>query len=549
MADVSGTESSDFLDASDGITDFDDLIEGLGGDDTILGGLGSDTIDGGDGFDSVHYDDSASAVFVSLVSGGVGGTANGDIYFGIEGVKGSDFDDFISGDGNGNRLSGFNGNDTVKGLGGDDVLLGFAGHDLLEGGDGDDRVYGEFGDDQLYGGGGKDYLVAGSGNNILDGGDGSDTLIGDIGNDTLIGGDGDDLLYGGAGADSLDGGTGSADRVDYSNAPAAGVMINLETGLGAGGEAAGDTYSGIERAMGSNQSDRITGNAAANILYGVSGDDRLQGRDGADVLYGGWGDDILEGGAGPDFMDGDIEYGPLTGPGIDLLSYASSNAGVALDLFAGMAIGGDAEGDQFFNVEGIIGSRFGDELTGAVAADRLEGRDGNDNLAGSRGDDWLVGGAGADRVVGGSGIDTSDYGLSAAGVRINLSTQGAAGGDASGDVLRSIENLWGSRYADRLLGDSGRNMLSGQGGHDVLTGGDGSDLFVYGRKGFGKDVITDFENESDMIDLRGSGLTFASFTKTSSGADTVLTLVANGAQTITLKGIAPSQVTEADFLV
>ncbi len=115
-------------------------------------------------------------------------------------------------------------------------------------------------------------------------------------------------------ADSLDGGTGSADRVDYSNAPAAGVMINLETGLGAGGEAAGDTYSGIERAMGSNQSDRITGNAAANILYGVSGDDRLQGRDGADVLYGGWGDDILEGGAGPDFMDGDIEYGPLTGP-------------------------------------------------------------------------------------------------------------------------------------------------------------------------------------------------------------------------------------------
>ncbi len=37
MADVSGTESSDFLDASDGITDFDDLIEGLGGDDTILG--------------------------------------------------------------------------------------------------------------------------------------------------------------------------------------------------------------------------------------------------------------------------------------------------------------------------------------------------------------------------------------------------------------------------------------------------------------------------------------------------------------------------------
>jgi Ca2+-binding RTX toxin-like protein len=67
---------------------------------------------------------------------------------------------------------------------------------------------------------------------------------GGSGNDTLVGGNGDDLLEGGAGADVVVGGGGS-DTVSYLSS-ALPVGVDLTTGLGSGGDAAGDTLSGIE---------------------------------------------------------------------------------------------------------------------------------------------------------------------------------------------------------------------------------------------------------------------------------------------------------------
>ncbi len=118
---------------------------------------------------------------------------------------------------------------------------------------------------------------------------GNDSFSGGLGNDLIDGGGGNDTLTGGAGADTLTGGTEN-DTADYS-ASAAGVDVSLATGIGSGGDAAGDVLSGIENLTGSASSDSLTGDAAANVLDGGAGNDTLTGGAGNDTLTGGTGND------------------------------------------------------------------------------------------------------------------------------------------------------------------------------------------------------------------------------------------------------------------
>ncbi len=53
--------------------------------------------------------------------------------------------------------------------------------------------------------------------------------------------------------------------------------------------------------------------------------------------------------------------------------------------------------------------------------------------------------------------------------------------------LTSIEDATGSRYSDELNGNSGSNVLNGGGGADVINGGAGADWITGGN---GKDVLT-----------------------------------------------------------
>ncbi|AHE51937.1 calcium-binding protein [Sphingomonas sanxanigenens] len=133
-----------------------------------------------------------------------------------------------------------------------------------------------------------------------------------------------------------------------------------------------------------------------------------------------------------------------------------------------------------------VGGAGNDVFTGGVRADTAQGLDGDDRLdgaggadalSGGRGDDLLIGGAGDDRLDGGAGIDTASYQTAASAVRINLAISGTnVSGGAGRDRLTAIENLIGSRFADTLTGDAGRNELAGGDGDDVLNGGGGNDL-------------------------------------------------------------------------
>src|ERR1044072_8132395 len=89
------------------------------------------------------------------------------------------------------------------------------------------------------------------------------------------------------------------DTASYATSTAA-VTGNLLTPASNAGDAAGDTYSGIENVTGGTAIDNLTGGANANTLDGGAGNDIINGGDGNDILIGGAGGDPPDGGDRPD---------------------------------------------------------------------------------------------------------------------------------------------------------------------------------------------------------------------------------------------------------
>ena len=319
----------------------------------------------------------------------------------------------------------------------------------------------------------------------------------------------------------------------------------------------------------------IRGTDGADTLTGGAADECIHGLGGADTLSGGAGDDRLDGGAGADALDG--------GAGTDTADYSGAAAAVTVDLSSsGAQSGGYAEGDTLSGIENIIGSAHADTLTG----------DDSDNI--------FRGGAGADTLNGGAGSDTADYSGSPVdtvergysfGVEVNLTSGSATGSHAQGDTLTGIENLIGTDYIDRLVGDASDNVLRGgaygdwlrgetgddtlyggpdsdilfgDGGDDTLYGGDGRDwlyseagddtlyggpdldIFVFTiNKSVGTDTIEDFTLsatspfESDQIRFCGKYGDIYTRTYADVGSDYVITVRRSGEiiGTITVKGI------------
>jgi Ca2+-binding RTX toxin-like protein len=181
-----------------------------------------------------------------------------------------------------------------------------------------DTFYGSSYKDEVHAGGGNDFIFGGGGDDLIFGDNGDDVLWGEAGNDTLNGGIGNDFMVGGAGADKFIGGDGF-DTVSYASS-SLGVTTDMVAG-GTTNDALGDTFSGVEKIIGSNYSDVVHGNTFANTLDGGQGDDWLFGHGGEDILIGGSGQDHLNGGNGADLLIG--------GDGIDTLT-----GGADPDIFA-----------------------------------------------------------------------------------------------------------------------------------------------------------------------------------------------------------------------
>ena len=219
---VEGGEGDDRLEGDAG----QDHLIGGGGDDLLIGGVGDDGIDGGAGSRDVASwcrDDgpAGQGVTADLDRGIAVRASETDTLLGLEGLRGTDWDD---------RLRGGDGDDRLFGAGGNDELDGRAGDDLLDGGPGDDRLDGGIGTDLASfrtGGRVSVDLDAGWARRAdatdrllgIEGALGSafaDRLRGDEGANSLDGGAGDDHLQGGLGADLLTGGPGR-DRFVYDS--------------------------------------------------------------------------------------------------------------------------------------------------------------------------------------------------------------------------------------------------------------------------------------------------------------------------------------------
>ncbi|MCW0979952.1 hypothetical protein OK142_03955 [Agrobacterium sp. BT-220-3] len=393
-----------------------EIFVGSNHPNTFISGSEASTFSGGDGGGTVDYSGSPEAVNINLASTkmgtGAGGDAEGDKYYRIQKIIGSAFNDTLTGE------AGF----SFEGGAGDDIYIVPSSAAIIEAADG--------GNDEIRTTSSTYYLsqranverltFTGTTNaslygnaldNVITSGKGGDQLYGYAGNDILIGNDGADLLDGGEGFDA----------VSYINSNA-GVTVNLTLNTLSGGHAVGDVLRGVENLLGSQHADILTGNSGNNHLEGYAGNDILDGKDGDDTLIGGAGGDVLNGGGG-----------------FDTVSYATAGMGIVINFHSG-AFTGDAAGDTFNSIESFVGSKFDDTFYSTSAGDNFDG---------------------------GNGTDTVNYANSLSAITINLLTGVNLGGDASRDVLTSIERIVGSAFADHLTSSKSGQFLQGGGGDDT----------------------------------------------------------------------------------
>ena len=546
-------------DETDQTMDLPDIasITGSAHADVLAGDLRDNTIKGGGGDDMIYGGPSPKGAT------GEGDDTNADMLYGEGG------NDMIFGGAGGDELDGGAGDDTLVGGGGDDTYYGGAGSDMIYADNDDATINGWVmtppADDTDTAGVNESVEVstttgvAGADQRAVDtvsyarveneeetgvtktlnapGGTTAaggttitnvENIIGTQYDDTLTGSDGiDNVIEGGAGRDTLDGGTNTAtggDTLSYASSDSW-VRVTLAAAGRAAtvsrGHARGDTATNFENVLGSAYDDELTGNDDANLLMGGAGDDELDG---------GAGNDTLEGGAGADELDGGYTDGGTAGAAnteMNTLSYASSGAGVTVNLASASASGGDATGDTIMTYEenapteddpqneidvarfrNVTGSMHNDRLTGDHHDNQLTGGAGNDTLRGGasqRGDgstaaiirgDVLVGGPGADVLDGGEDqgeknnlvhVDADDDGVvdegemqpasvdwavyrgAKEGVAVNLATNMGTGGEAMGDELRNIELVWGSQKDDTFIAGSGADTIEGDGGSDTVS--------------------------------------------------------------------------------
>ncbi|XP_078503347.1 uncharacterized protein LOC144762094 [Lissotriton helveticus] len=136
---LQGSDGTDYLSGGTGDDEVhggegDDYILAGAGDDVVYPGPGSDKVYGGSGSDTVLFSGNHTdhtGVLVNLGLGyGTGADAEGDLYFSVENVLGTSYNDILVGSDKDNYLSGEGGSDLILPMGGSDVLHGGEGSDI-----------------------------------------------------------------------------------------------------------------------------------------------------------------------------------------------------------------------------------------------------------------------------------------------------------------------------------------------------------------------------------------------------------------------------------
>lgn len=532
---VSGGEGEDYIygNAGDDILSGDadrDHIYGGTGNDTLHGNSGDDRLDGGYGSDVYHFEDGwgddrianyanssqddANKIDIiefgtgilaeNMVIKSIGGNHlslsplnSGDRVIVLQYYDGEDYeiDQIVFADGTVWDTAAIQ-QRVNRGSDANDYLIGRSTDDTLEGFDGDDTMHGNDGNDTLLGGAGNDTMLGHYGNDTLYGGTGSDTINGGHGNDTLVGNASPETLT----ADILNGGSGDdtfyAERSDTILGDTGHDVLYQVNDYAWTIDLGATSIEYIRSGFNGDTIDAATQTSAVEV-YSGGGNDVITGSDYDDFLFSGVGDDIVNAGAGNDVILGDA--------GADSLSGGIGNDSVYIDAMDTLFDGGFGR-DALY-----IGGDTG--LTVDMAATSFE---------------WLRG-----STVGGDTVDASDHNLF-----VNVY---ASGGDDMVTGSNFSDYLWGEDGDDTLVGNAGDDVLVGGLGADTMTGSTGFDV-LYANAGsgadgavdtfvmtadWGTDILFDFENGTDKIDMSALGTSFDALTITADGAHAHIALGSN----------------------
>ena len=551
---IEGTPDADFIvggpsDQEPALETGSDTINGQGGGDTIIGIGGNDTLDGGAGEDWI-----SGGAGDDTINGGLG--TNDDENFiwdavdyqedvaegGFQGVI-VDLGTGVAIDPFGNtdtlidieRVYGTNFADTIIGSDGDDAFDPHGGSDLIEGGVGFDALM--YHHSYRFGGMGGivvtfDETTAAEGDGIvidpygqIDRFTGIEAIRGTPFEDRVVAGEGFQQLRGLEGDDTLDGGADFdvvAYDLDSRYGGTQGISADLSIVDAEGystvtdGFGSHDRIRNVEMIHGTEFADTINGGNADEVLEGVAGNDVLEGRGGDDYLDGMLGADLLTGGAGNDTIIGS--------DGIDTAVYSGTRAAylVSLNEDGSFTIAdqrsGTPDGTDTVSTTDIFRFADGDRTAAQLAAANvIEGTPGDDTLSGTQasdiinahaGEDWMSGGAGDDTIDGGSGTDddanflsrdTVDYQADVErggghGATVNLATGTAIDPFGHTDTLIDIERVFGTNFADLIIGAGENEVFDPNGGDDFVDGGDGFDQLLYHLAGGTQGIVVTFDD-------------------------------------------------------
>ncbi len=493
---LSGGAGNDALAGNAG----NDVINGNAGDDNINGGDGADTLTGGLGADtfvianSTHFD-------AGLSIDGTDENATDDVIR-LDDAGSYDFTTVTV-----NNIDEINLNEDAAGF---DVILSnimvTSADQNNDGTDGDlliDATVAMANDVTLDASNvistttgltvdgtnmnGNDTITGGGGVDSLSGGDGHDDIDGGRGDDGINGGNGNDTLTGGYGADTIDGGAGNdiiyADNQAFSNSALAGVNLDLW----------------FDASDVSGDGSRVIDGSSVATWHDKSGQsyDAVQGSGTEQAAFSqnsvnGRGTLSLDGGDYYDIANFDNTVGTIfwvgvsADPGnIDNFDgiFGNKNLGPAPDYQA-----------TFYGAGTFVFSGLGGNVTFTVDGQTTSSLGNINNY----------------HVV---GLSTDAPDTVAQTVRLGHADVAVSpwNGDFAEFILFEEElNQAQMRYMQEYLSLKYGIALSGLAiGFDTLTGGTGNDTFTWtnashsGVGGGNRDIITDFTQGDDTIDIEG----------------------------------------------
>ncbi|MDX6242267.1 MAG: hypothetical protein QOG10_7224, partial [Kribbellaceae bacterium] len=315
----------------------------------------------------------------------------------------------------------------------------------------------------------------------------------------IIGDNGNDRITGGSNADQIFTAAEGEFGVDAAGPPDLDAASNVATNTV-------DTGTGSDQVWGSQGFDQVTSHSQGNQSA------KLVGGGNKDILVGGYGTDEVYGGPGDDYVIAEpAEVGPEAGPDsifgplreVKKLPLPAGVTSNAKTLVGGLGndhlVGGDGPAKMFGD------KRIDSELCKPGAPVPSDPVDESTTAATGDGNDRILGGAGVDTVSAGGGDDLADV---AGGNDLACGQEGK-------DTLRggaNADQLWGGSGTDVLYGDAGLDQVFGNTGDDVAYGGTEADVIEgnngkdWATGGAGNDLVYGGTRAAGRTDSGGDDL-------------------------------------------